>query len=187
MTAKKPTFTALLKGAKLPEKTVEICLRGDLLADFDEADRALTKAQKRSMESLAGGGDLGAMAERIEALQAEIAEHSYTFRLRALPHREWRALIGQHPPRVIKDAEGEERIDTRDMYVGINTETFYDALIRASLVEPDLDDVQFSELVDKITDRQYDELSDAAWGLNRREVDPFSRVASRISRATAGD
>jgi len=179
-------FSDLLKSATLPEKTVQICMRGDLLADFEDADRELVKARKRALDSLAGGGDLGAMAERIEALQAEIAENSWTFRLRALPHREFRALIGQHPPRIVKDEEsGEERLDTRDMYVGVNTETFYDALIQASLVDPELDDVEFGDLVDKVTDRQYDTLSDAAWSLNRRDVDPFSRAASQISQASA--
>lgn len=186
MTAVKPKdFARLLGTAKLPEKTVEICLRGDLLADFDDADRELEKAQKRSRDSLAGGGDLGTLVERIEALQAEIVENSWTFRLRALPRRDFRALVGAHPPRVVQEDGGEEHIDTRDMYVGVNTDTFYEGLIRAALVDPELDDEQWAQLVEKLTDRQFDNLSDAAWSLNRTDADPFSRAASRINQASA--
>lgn len=176
-------FKAMLAEAKLPEATVMICLRGDLTADHEAAERELEQAEKAGADSLAGSG-VGEIVDRIEALEAEMREHTYEFRLRALPRRDWRALVTEHPPRRGDDKELLEP----DKYIGVNGETFYDAIIRACLVDPELNDDEFEQLTSALTDRQYDELSDAAWGLNRREVDiPFSRAASRMKRDSAAE
>lgn len=175
-------FKAMLAGAKLPEATVMICLRGDLAADHEAAERELERAEKQSADSLAGSG-VGDLVDRIEALEAEMREHSYEFRFRALPRREWQVLVAEHPPR-----KGEDGAPVLTDRIGVNAETFYDAIIRACLVDPELTDEEFEQLTASLTDRQYDELSDAAWGLNRREVDiPFSLAASRMKRTSAGE
>lgn len=176
----KPDFAKLLADAKLPERTVMICLRGDLAADHEAAERELELAEKQGSDSLAGTG-AGAIVDRIEALEQEMREHTYEFRLRALPKPAWRKLCGEHPPRRGDDNE----IVPTDL-IGVNAETFYDAIIRACLIDPELTDDEWGQLVEALTDRQYDEIADAAWGLNRREVDvPFSRAASRMKRDSA--
>jgi hypothetical protein len=176
----KPDFAALLAGAKLPERTVSICLRGDLVAEHEELERQLEKAEQSPASSLAGNG-ADDLAERIEALQDEMQAASYTFRLRALPKPQWRQLIEAHP---IRRDEQNEILDA-DRYMLVNTETFPDALIRACLVDPELDDQQWSTLNGSLTDKKYDDLFEAAWGLNRREVDiPFSHAASRMRRGS---
>jgi hypothetical protein len=176
-------FKAMLAEAKLPESTVPICLRGDLAADHEAFERELEQAEKAGAESLAGSG-AGELADRILALEDEMREHTYDFRLRALPRTEWRALCQSHPPRRGDDNE----IMEPDKYVGIDTEAFYPAMIRACLVDPELTDEEFEQLLDALTDRQFEDLSDAAWGLNRREVDiPFSRAASRMKRDSAAE
>jgi hypothetical protein len=177
-----PDFKALLADAKLPEKTVPTCLRGDLVAEHEAAERELEQAQNQQGDSLAGSG-VGALADRIGALEAQMRASTYPFRLRALPKPKWRALCAEHPPRRGEDGEV---VDTDR--IGVNAETFYDAIIRACLVDPQMDDTDWSALVDALTDRQYDELADAAWGLNRREVDiPFSRAASKAKRGSADE
>jgi hypothetical protein len=176
------TFKAMLAEAKLPEATVLICLRGDLAADHETAERELEQAEKRGADSLAGSG-VGELVDRIEALEADMREHTYEFRLRALPRPQWRQLCTEHPPR---KAEDGSVVDTDR--IGVNAETFYDAIIRACLIDPELTDQEFEQLVGALTDRQFDELADAAWGLNRREVDvPFSHAASRMKRASSGE
>ncbi len=92
------SFKAMLAEAKLPEATVEICLRGDLAADHEVLVRELKRAEDSGAESLAGSG-AGELADRIVALEDEMREHTYEFRLRALPRAEWRALCHAHPPR----------------------------------------------------------------------------------------
>jgi hypothetical protein len=173
-----PDFRALLAGAKLPEKTLPVCLRGDLTAEFERLDRALTEAQRNEPDSLAGNGT-GDLVDQIEAVREQMREHTYDFRLRALPKPRFRALIGDHPPR---RGDGGEILET-DRVFGLNTDTFFDALIRACVVDPQLDDQTWAQLEPVLTDRQYDQLATASWDVNRSDVDvPFSLAASRISR-----
>lgn len=175
-------FKSMLAEAKLPETTVMICLRGDLAADHEAAERELAQAENRGPDSLAGSG-AGEIAGRIEALEAQMREHAYEFRLRALPRAAWRALCADHPPRKADDGS----VVDADR-IGVNADTFYDAIIRACLVDPELDDADWALLVEALTDRQYDEIAEAAWGLNRREVDvPFSRAASRMRQVSAAE
>ncbi len=174
-------FAALLAEAKLPETTIVLCLRGDLAADHEAADRELEEAEKTNVDSLAGSG-IGDLVDRIRALESEMREHSYEFRLRALPRTQWRELCSAHPPR---RGDDNEIVDS-DKFMGVNVETFYDAIVRACVVDPELDDASFKTLIDTLTDRQFDQLFEAAWGINRRDVDvPFSRAASRM-KTTSG-
>lgn len=177
-------FTEMLAEAKLPERTVEICLRADLVAEHEEVDRELEQAQKTPGDSLAGNGS-GALIERLDALEAEMRGSSYTFVLRAVKRPEWRALINGHPPRKGDDGEPNKA----DVQWGFNLETFYPAIVRACLVDPELTDEQFTELVDeKLTDSQFSELATAAFRLNAGAIDiPFSLAASRMRRITEGE
>ncbi len=180
------TFSDLLASSKLPERSVPICLRGDLVAQHEELARQLKAAQDGARDSLDAGADVGALAERVEDLEAEMRAATYGFRLRALPRPKFRELINQHPPRRNDD---DGKVDERDVYVGVNTDTFYDALIRRCVVDPDLPEGQWRELLEeRLTDQQYDALARAAWGINRSEVDiPFSRAASLLSRRTGAE
>ncbi|MFV2094820.1 hypothetical protein ACFHW1_04925 [Micromonospora sp. LOL_014] len=173
---------ALIRGGRLPERTVPVCLQADLVAEHELAERQLAEATRRASDSLAGGSGMREIAERIEALRVEMQDHTIDFRLRAMPRPRWKAFIAAHPPR--KDDAG--KVDERDRAIGVNTETFFDALVRASVVEPELDASDWDLLLDeRLTDRQFDELADAAWGLNRRDVDvPFSPAASRVLRGS---
>lgn len=177
------SYTDRLKGAKLPERTVPICLRGDLVAEWEAAERDLGRAQKQPDDSMEGVG-AGALAERIEALQVEMSEHTDNFRLRALPRHVFRTMVVAHPPRTDENNE----IRREDVQLGVNRDTFFPALIRASVIEPELDDADWEALIGEagvLTDRQFGDLEDAAWFLNRGEVNvPFSHAASRARRST---
>lgn len=176
-------FKALLAGAKLPERTVPICLRGDLTAEFEELEQQLEEALRVPASSLEGDGSAG-IAERIEALRAQMQAHTYRFRLRAMPHPVWRAFCAEHPPR--KDDEGA--VDERDRLLGVNTETFWTALVHRSVVDPVLSADEWTTLGEALTDRQFSDLADAAWALNRRDVDvPFSPAASRMTRGSGSE
>lgn len=173
----------MLAEAKLPERTVEICLRGDLVAEHEQAERDLEQAQKQTADSLAGSG-VGELVERIEALEAEMHDSTVTFTLRALSQPQYRALTLDHPPR--RDEDGGIIEDDRGM--GLNVDTFYEALIRRAVVDPELDAEDWDTLLGAITDRQYELLGAAAFLLNRSDVDiPFSLAASRAKRATADE
>ncbi|MFL6138799.1 MAG: hypothetical protein ACJ74O_13500 [Frankiaceae bacterium] len=169
---------ALLNEAALPTTTVPICLRGDLQARFELAERQLADGQRQGgSDSLASGADARRIAEQIEALSGEMTAATVTFTLRAMPRPDWRAFVAKHPPR-----DGVKE----DAALGLNNDTFWDALIRDSVIDPQLDDARWAKLAPVLTDGQYDRLTDAAWALNRRDVvPPRSRAASAVIAAYA--
>jgi hypothetical protein len=86
-----------------------------------------------------------------------------------------------HPPRrndagevLPEDAEG----------VGVNESTFWPPLIRASWAAPAISKERMTRLLDEVlTDRQFEQLAQLAFAVNRGEVDvPFSLAASRRLR-----
>lgn len=178
------TYRDRRKDAQRAERTVPICLAGHLVADWERADRELQRAQKEGSNSLEGGG-VGELVDQVRTLESAMREHTDQFRLRAMPRHEFRALIADHPPRLGDDGDPVRE----DAQVGVNRETFFAALIRASVVEPALDDEDWAFLLGDagkegvLTDRQFTDLEDAAWFLNRGEVNvPFSHAASIASR-----
>lgn len=175
--AQKSSIKTLIRQARLPERTVQVCLDAALVAEIEQAERELAQAERERGDSLAGGARPRAIAERIEALRQQMHDRMVVFRLRAMPRPQWAAFLDEHPPR--KTDSGE--VDERDKYIGVNVDTFFPALIRRSVVEPELDDEDWDLLLnERLTSRQFDDLANAAWSLNRREVDvPFSLAASR--------
>lgn len=176
-----PDFKTLLAEAKLPERSVPVCLRGDLVAEFEELERQLQEAQRSTVSSIEDGGG-AAIAEQMEALRAQMREHTYQFRLRALPKPAYRKLKAEHPPRK-NDDTGE--VLSEDVYLDANIEAIQEPLVRACIVDPVLDDITWTDLVGKLTDRQYGELVGTAIHVNRGGVDiPFSHAASNLLRSS---
>lgn len=170
-------ITEALAGAKLPEKTVAVCLRGDLQAEFDQLEKLLTAAQQDRSDSLDAGGRIRELAAQIKEIEQEMADHTVTFRMRAVPRRRWTVLVAEHPPR---DDNQLDRV------LGVNEETFTSVLIRECAVDPQLSAEQWDRLDEALTEFQWQKLFNVAWSLNARDVDvPFSHAASTILRATA--
>lgn len=171
----------LIRSARLPERTVPLCLRGDLAAEHEELCARLAEEQQKNLGSLAGNPGARALAEDITALEALMAEATIGFRLRALPRREWAELVAKHPPR--RDDGG--RVLDADR-VGVNADDFMTAILHRCVVEPILTEEDWDALVNEgLTDAQYEQLTDAVWALNRRDVDvPFSLAASTILRGS---
>lgn len=165
---------ALLDEAKPAAAELKFCLRGDLQVEWERLDTELTELRQRSVNTLAGNNPAEAeLAESIGALEAKMASSTVTVRLESVGRRPWRELVAGHPPR-------EEHAG--DRVVGHNQETFYDALVAACMVQPDLDGERMERFLDKLTPYQYDLLTNTAWGLNRRDVAvPFSHTASLIN------
>jgi hypothetical protein len=176
-------FAELLAQARPAERTIRLCLRGDLQARFEELDRQLRRARETEPSSLAGSG-APAIAAQIEALRGEMEQSSVTFRLRALPRRRYQALTEAHPPR--RDPDG--KIIPDDAEQSVNTSTFWFALARACVVEPTMDDGQYSRLVDEVlSNGQFEALAVGALAVCRGAVDvPFSLAASEILRTSGG-
>jgi len=162
---------ALIASAKLPEKTVLLCLRGDLQAEWEEADRQLIAMRAKKSNTLAGNPEEAPLAERIKQLEQEMAESTVTLRFRALRRTAWLEMLAMFPPR--KD-------NAADKSMGMNGPAFFKALIPASLVSPEIEGDDLAELLDAITDAQYAQIENTVWALNRQDVSvPFSYTASQ--------
>lgn len=170
---------ALIASARLPERSVAICLQPDLTAAMQDLERQLEEAEARHRASGSlAGGDRVDLAQQMEDVRERMKSHTVDFRLRALPRRRWTALVAEHPPRAGND---------RDTAMGLNEETFFEAMVRACVVEPTLDDEDWKTLLDDaLSDAQWGQLTNAAWAVNARDVDvPFSRLASRTLASSA--
>lgn len=168
-------ITTALRDGKRPERIVELCFAGDLRAEHEAAAAELERLDRTDLvaPSLVSGGKRREVAARIEELEQRMLADSVRFRVRGVGRRAWTKLLAEHPPR-----EGNDS----DRGLGVNMETFFDAIVRASVIEPQLTDEQWGELLDDaLTDAQFQALADAAWAVNRGSVDvPFSPAASRV-------
>lgn len=169
---------SLLEAARRPEKTVRICLRGDLQAEWEDLNDQLTKLQAAPGRKMAGSTDEVELARKVTELEAEMDKTTLPLTLRALPRHEWMKLVRAHPER---DGNDEDKT------LGVNADTFFDDLIIQSVVGPEgLTEEKVSQLLDSMSGAQYEKVSTAAWFLNRKDVDtPFSPHASRIMQSSA--
>jgi hypothetical protein len=163
----------LIKGVRLSEAHVPLCLRGDLLASQAELERKLAEAYQRDQgNSLASGGNARVVAEELEAVLAEISENTHLFRFRALPRPEFRDLQEAHPPRPDNDM---------DRAIGGNMETLTAPLIQACCIDPVMTLEQVQGLLEVLSDGQTMDLFGCAITLNRSRVDlPKFETASAI-------
>lgn len=175
------SFKAMLAEAKLPEDVVPTCLRGDLKAEHEQLNDKLERLEADAVDSLAGNGG-AELADRIRELEQQMRESTYPIKLRALPRPQFRAFLAEFPPELDEDGKAKGM----DAAFGFSVEAGFEPLVRRSIVDPELDDADFADLMGKLTDNQFDELAAAAWRLNKGEISvPFSRAASRLNRLTA--
>lgn len=177
--ANQPDIDALIDGAALPQRSVDLCLRGDLQAEWETLDKALADTQRPGFDSLGGDTpEAEAIAERMETLRDQMAKATVTFTFQAVSGRRWAALLAEHP--VPEDGTDAEK------GLGLNLRTFFPTLLIESTVTPDMGKARWDRLIPKLSDAQWAKLTNAVWMLNRGEVEvPFSRDASRIVRASA--
>lgn len=166
-------IASLIREARLPERTVRICLRSDLVGQYEALTRELAqaKAERKKADSLSDV-NLTPITDQLTALEEDMQMATVDFVIRALPRPRFRALIAEHPPR--KGDDGN--VLPADVISGVNTVSYFEALVRACVVEPQLDDSTWNILLhEKLSDRQSQDLSDAAVDICRDKVDlPFS-------------
>lgn len=107
-----------------------------------------------------------------DRLLAEMKRFTVPFTIRAVPDPDWNSLLEANPPR--RDPSDAKKLDPRD-WEGVNSSTFYAALVRASIAEPAHDDARFDRLMKLLTSAQFDRLAKVAADVNKRDEDlPFS-------------
>jgi hypothetical protein len=168
----------LLAAAKLPERSVSICLRGDLVADINALERELAAevAEQTTNKRLGSKSKAKELADAIEGKRAEMAESTLDMRLRALTAGRWRELVRKYPP-------------TKDDQTGLGVDLlpFMGEAIPASVVEPaDMDEDDWQTFNDNVPPSEINRLMNLVWELNTQGVDiPKSRLASVVNRRNA--
>jgi hypothetical protein len=166
---------AILARATRPRRAVKVCLAGHIVAEMERLDSELV-AIDRPAERLNTGGAVRALEKQLDELRTQAEADTIEIVLEAVSRTRWHELVAAHPPR--KEPDGT--VNPADKMAGINEATFYDAIIRACWVTPEVDEATQTALLDQLTDRQYDQVGSAAWAVNRHEVSiPLSRAGSR--------
>lgn len=164
----------LLKSARLPERSVSICVRGDIVADIEELNRQLGEAvsEGRANGRLSSKSPAKRVAEKIEALQDEMRDATITLRLRARKRHEWREWELANPPR---DNVPE------DEKVGFDFDAWVEHGIKWCAIDHDLDDEDWENLLENAAPQDLLNAALVAYSLHGQGVSvPKSQLASLI-------
>lgn len=165
---------SIIAAARLPERTVSICVRGDLVADIEalEAEAAQVNADRvtNGRMSTKASARIKEIASLIAAKQAEMNDHTLSLRVRALKPAEWREIVKRHPA-------------PKDSGMIVDLLPLMGEAIPASTVEPELDADDWATLNDTLPNAEMGKLIDAVWELNTQGVDvPKSRIVSAVTQ-----
>lgn len=161
---------SILEAAELPRTSVPICLKGPLVAEYEQLDAQLQAVAPAA--SLAGDGS-AALVARMDDLRAQMLQFEATFTFEALPSRQFSDLRAGIPEK----KEGQPDDEWRDLY-----HEWVCLLVATCCVEPTMTPEQVDQLSVKLSDAQWSQLSNAAWRINANRQDiPFSNAAFVLS------
>lgn len=173
-----------LKSARAPERSVQVCMRGDLVSRYEDLERELREVSKRDVDSFSGTGEATAIVERMQEVQNEMHAAEVTFRFRAIGAMPSLELAAGHPPRAD---------NARDKSLGYNPTSYYPAVIRAacyaidqgddSLDPADMSEEDWEALFAALSSQQFDQVFGAAWLCDHQDIEvPTSPLALLISQ-----
>ena len=176
---------ALIRAGKLPEKDFPVCVDPDLVSEYEQLVEMRDAAKDAAKEAGAGslaGGNTATFDEQIADVKVRMEESTIVLRLRALGRLRWKALKDEHPPR--KGDDGKTLPE--DVFVGVNRQDFFNALVRATIAGPPLDEADREHLLDELlTDGQWEDLCTIAWNMNEAKISvPLSSAASPSRKST---
>lgn len=165
----------ILAEAKPRERTVMVCIRGDLLGEAerlqDELNHATSDWEPEDLTDVHPGRELAA---KLKGLREQIKAAEQPFKLRYIGDKAYSDLMAAHP--------------AKDDNQAFDSERFPRALIAASCVEPVMNEEQVSQLFEVINEGEIKKLFDAAWDVhNSSEMVPFSLLASALTAALGGE
>lgn len=106
------------------------------------------------------------LAEDYDELVAEAADHRVEVEITQLPRRVAKALRKAHPPRQAGQDGATEREARGDGVLGVNEETFAEALVCGGTVQIDGETIEYRSIVSpEMTPGDFDALSEGAFGV----------------------
>lgn len=164
-----------LAEAKPRERTVMVCLRGDLVGRAenlqDELARVSSDWEPQDLTDVHPGRELAVQLKELRE-QMKAAERPFT--MRYIGDKAYSDLMAAHP--------------AKDDNQAFDSETFPRALLAAACVDPVMSEKQVAQLFEKINEGEIKKLFDAAWDVhNSSEMVPFSLLASALTAALGGE
>lgn len=172
----------ILAEARLPERAVSICLRGDLSAEFQRLEDRLSEANNERLKDkrLAKSTKPVEIAQEMEAVREKMRAATIEFTLRAFASDVWRSMKRKHPL--------PEKPEAIDRVLGADAKGLLNEAIQKAIVEPELDDEDWDRLRDTIADGEWQKLVDATYVLNEEGTNlPFSQAGSLALRVSGAD
>lgn len=165
----------ILAKAKPREKTVMVCIRGDLAGEAERLQDELSRVSEDwEPADLSEAHPGRAIAEQLKAVHAQVREAEEPFKLRYIGDRAYSDLMAAHP--------------SMDDNEAFDSEAFPRALVAASCVEPVMSEEQVTQLFEVINEGEIKKLFDAAWDVhNSSDVIPFSLAASALLASLIGE
>lgn len=146
----------------------------DRLRHLEQRHKAALEAEANTTRLNSDIPESVAIRTEYDAIKAEADETALDLSLFALGRKVWRGLVAEHPPR--KDNDSDDAM-------GVNEETFKDALVPLALQYPDEHDRSGDEQIgedelDRLSDIDFDRLYYSAFALNRAPATAPKALAS---------
>lgn len=157
-----------------PRTRTILLLQGDDQERLDDLEAEVARLAPKKSQAAATPLTLDEVSDYdqavadAEAFYAQASERGVSVVVRAVGRKTWREFVAQHGPR--DDSES-------DKAVGVNEETFPDALVPASIASPVFaSDTERDAFLDALSSAQFDQLYGVAFYLNRTTgSDPKAR------------
>ncbi|MGW0626421.1 hypothetical protein [Streptomyces sp. NPDC002758] len=165
----------ILKRAKPRERTVLVCIRGDLAGEAERLAAELARTNEDWEPSdLAESHPGRELAVKLKTVREQVKAAEVPFLLRYIGDRAYSDLLAAHP-----SGKDEELF---------NSDTFPRALIAASCADPVMSEDQVGDLFEVINEGEIKKLFDAAWDVHHAsDVVPFSLAASALLAGLGGE
>lgn len=168
------SFNEVRSRVKPRVATVKVLLGADDLPDqYEKLDEELREVVSRSAaDSLDQVNEITAIRDQMAELSARMDAESTVFKFQALPRTEWRKLIADHPP--------SREIQKKNPRAEWDPVTFMPAALSACCVDPEMTVDEAAELMDMLTEAQFNDVWITCYSVNVRSDIPKSDLASRF-------
>lgn len=169
----------ILDEAALPQQSVPICMRADLLSQIQERERKILqlKSDDDDLRMVEQSEFTAAeLADEIRALEAEAARYTVNLRLQAVDRYKWNKQT---------DAAKTEDEDSGTEKLDLNA--LVEAVFDDSLVSPAMSKTQQEKFLAKITEGQWESIIQAVWDLNRTVTTVGKSVTASLALMKRGE
>jgi len=178
-----------MSGITMNQRTFKVELfQGDDLDRLAELGNAATDLKPKPLKPLSTGTEDGEYAAAKEAYDAAAKAHdeflaeaktrAVTVEMKPMLRKAYHALQVAHPPR---------EDNTSDAAIGVNSDTFVEPLLLASIVGPVMSDAEKQEFLDSLNNAQFAHLADNAVTINRVVFAPKDRLTASVPGPSSGE